>query len=80
MYLPFLKIMEKIKLSSLEKKKYVLPTERDIEILRKCKQLEKLELDKSDRFLVKFIKTQLEADWRKYLLEELNKLIKKYEE
>lgn len=61
-----------------EKKKYLLPEKRDLEILDKCKQLEKLELNKEDRFLVEFIKTQLELDWRAHLLEALNKLIKKY--
>jgi len=28
--------------------------------------------------MVKFIKTQLERDWRKYLPRELNKLMRKY--
>ncbi len=59
-------------------KKYLLPEKRDLEILSKCKELEKTKLSKEDKLLVKFIKTQLEADWRAPLLEELDKLIKKY--
>jgi hypothetical protein len=70
--------MKKYEPTPEEKKKYLLPEERDFEILAKCNQLEKLELTKEDKFLVGFIMTQLEADWRKHLLEVLNKLIKKY--
>ena len=68
----------KIKVTPLEKKKYVLSKEADFEILAKCKKLEKLKLLEKDRFLIKFIKTQLEADWRKPLLKELNHIYKKY--
>ncbi|MBS3132576.1 hypothetical protein J4470_00405 [Candidatus Woesearchaeota archaeon] len=69
---------EKLKLTSAEKKKYLLPTKADFEILDKCKQLEKSGLTKYDRFLANFIKTQLEKDWRKTLLKELNRLLRKY--
>ena len=72
------KLTKKIRISSSEKKKYTLSTDTDFEILEKCKQLEKLKLNKDDRLLVKIIKTQLEDDWRKYLLKTLNQLIKKY--
>ena len=68
----------KYKVTTREKKKYLLPTDRDLEILAKCKLLEKLKLNKEDKTLVKFIKTQLEEDWRKPLLKMLNKLLKKY--
>jgi hypothetical protein len=61
-----------------EKKKYPLPEKKDFEILGKCKILEKKRLLKKDKDLVKFIKTQLLDDWRKPLIIELNKLIKKY--
>ena len=57
---------------------YVLKTKRDIEILNSCKKLEKLKLSKADRDLVTLIKTQLERDWRKYLLNALEKLLIKY--
>ncbi len=68
---------EQFKATTTEKKKYVLPTKTDFEILAKCKQLEKLSLTKRDKFLVKFIKTQLEKDWRKPLLRELNRLLRR---
>jgi len=66
----------KYKISSQEKKKYMLPTDADFEILAKCKQLEKSNLTDDDRVFVNFIKTQLEEDWRKPLLKMLNKLLK----
>ena len=72
------KLTKKIKISPLEKKKYILSANTDFEILEKCKKLEKLKLNKSDRDLVRLIKTQLEDDWRKYLLSTLNKLMRKY--
>lgn len=59
-------------------KKYVLKEERDFEILDKCKQLEKKRLTKEDKFWVRFLKTQLEDDWRKPLLRVLNGLLRKY--
>ena len=72
------RLTKQFKISSLEKKKYVLSKDTDFEILAKCKQLEKIKLTKEDKFLVKFLKTQLEADWRKPLLKRLNQLLKKY--
>ena len=59
-------------------KKYILKTKRDVTILNSCKRLEKLRLSKADRDLVALIRTQLERDWRKYLLAYLEKLLKKY--
>ena len=58
-------------------KKYLLPTDRDIEILDKCNQLEKLNLSKVEFELVALIKTQLEDDWRTPLLMKLDSLLKK---
>lgn len=72
------KLTKRFKVTPSEKKKYVLLTDDDFEILAKCKQLEKLKLTKEDRFLVKLIKTQLEDDWRKPLLKKVNLLLKKY--
>lgn len=60
------------------KLKYLLPTERDVKILEKCKQLEKLRLSNEDKTLVKLIKAQLEDDWRKHLLKKLGLLLRKY--
>ena len=68
----------KIKITSSEKKKYVLSKKADLEILAKCKQLEQLKLLEKDKFLVKLIKTQLERDWRKPLKKVLYSLLKKY--
>jgi len=68
-----------MKLTPKEKKKYSLPEKRDREILSKVKQLEKLNLGKADKTLVALIKTQLEKDWRKPLMQGLDKLLKKYE-
>ena len=59
-------------------KKYILKTKSDIEILNLCKKLEKLKLSRNDRDLVALIKTQLEKDWRKYLIKRLKHLVKKY--
>ena len=61
-----------------DKKKYVLKTERDIRILKKCKELEKKRLNKQDLYLVRLIKSQLIDDWRKPLEQELKKLLRKY--
>ena len=58
--------------------KYVLKTKRDLEILDSCNKLLKNRLSKSDKDLVLLIKTQLETDWRKYLLVKLDKLLHKY--
>ena len=69
---------KKYKPTRSETKKYVLSKNTDIEILTKCKQLEKMKLKKEDKFLIKLIKTQLEDAWRKPLLKTLNKLLDKY--
>lgn len=71
-YTPFFKV------TAYDKRGYLLPEDRDYEILDKCKRLEKLQLTRKDKYLVKFIKTQLIKDWRKPLLKELNNLLKKY--
>ena len=60
-------------------KKYILKTKSDIEILNLCKKLEKSKLTKYDKNLVALIKTQLEKDWRRYLVTKLEKLLKKYD-
>ncbi len=73
-----MQLIKKFKISSNELKKYVLSTERDFEILQKCKMLEKLKLSKDDRKLVELIKSQLKFDWRKSLIRVLNRLLKKY--
>ncbi|MBS3113527.1 hypothetical protein J4448_00335 [Candidatus Woesearchaeota archaeon] len=71
-------LIKRFPLTKLEQKKYVMPTNRDYEILSKVKQLEALKLSKQDKSLALLIKTQLESNWRKYLVQALNKLLKKY--
>jgi len=71
-------ITKKYKLTPAEKKKYFMPSDRDYEILEKCKQLKKLKLSKEDKYLIKLILAQLYDDWRKPLIQELNRLFKKY--
>jgi len=71
-------IIKKYNLTPAEKKKYFMPSDRDYEILEKCKQLKKLRLSKEDKRIVKLILTQLYDDWRKPLIQELNRLFKKY--
>ncbi len=73
-----MKEKSKYSITKLEKKKYVLITKRDLEILNLCKKLERLKLSKNDQILIALIKTQLEKDWRKYLLERLNETLKRY--
>ena len=58
--------------------KYVLKTKRDLKILNLSDNLLKIKLSKSDKDLVLFIKTQLEKDWRKHLINRLSKILKKY--
>ena len=70
----------KFKVTSSEKKKYVLSTDADFEILAKCKKLEKVKMKKEDKFLVKLIRTQLELEWRKYLVKTLDQLLKSYKQ
>ena len=68
----------KFEVEEEEKRKYVLAKDEDFIILRKCKQLENLDLNKEDKELVEFIKTQLEDDWRTPLIKKLNELLKEY--
>ncbi len=72
------KLTKKASLTKAEEKKYVLSTDEDYEILSKVKQLEKRDLNKEEKFLVKLIRTQLEHDWRKWLVKELDKILLKY--
>ena len=70
--------MKKIPLTKTEQKKYVMSTDEDYEILGKIKQLEKMKLEKEEEFLIAFIRTQLEHDWRRPLVQTLNKILQKY--
>lgn len=72
------KLTKKFKVSTTENRKYVLSTNTDFDILAKCKHLEKMKLSKKDREFVRFVKTQLEHDWRKPIIRELDKLMREY--
>ena len=74
-----MKPAKRFTLTKAEQRKYVMSTNEDYDILKKIKQLEKLKLTKEEKILVRLIKTQLEPKWRKYLLQTLNKLFKKYQ-
>lgn len=67
-----------VKITKSDRKKYILKTPRDEWILKACKKLERKKLAPQDKFLVKFIKTQLYDDWRGPLVGELKKLLQKY--
>jgi hypothetical protein len=68
--------MEKIKAE--DKKRYVLGEKRDYKILEDIYKLEKYKLSPEDKKTLKLIRTQLEPDWRKPLIQLLNGLLKKY--
>ncbi|NQU82419.1 MAG: hypothetical protein HQ539_00520 [Parcubacteria group bacterium] len=72
------KLTSKIKVSPAEKKKYVLSTDIDFEILYKCNELKNLDLKSEDMDMVNLIKAQLEDDWRKPLVLKLNQFLRKY--
>jgi hypothetical protein len=61
-----------------DKKKYLLLKDQDYEILEKIYKLEKKELSFEDKKMVKFLRTQLERDWRTPLVKFLDQLLKKY--
>lgn len=62
-----------------DRKRYVLAEKRDFEILEKIYKLKEHDLSKEDKEIIELIRTQLEKDWRKPLMQFLNKLIKKYD-
>ncbi len=72
------KLTKRFPLTKTEQRKYVMSTNEDYEILKKVKQLEKLKLTKEEKSLIWLIKTQLDFDWRKYLIRTLNQLIRKH--
>ena len=70
--------MSKFEISKKDLNKYPLPTKKDYLILRKIYQLEEKKLSAKDKELVKFIRSQLQDNWRTPLIKSLNKLLKKY--
>ena len=71
-------LTQKYKIKKSDKKKYEFVEKRDYAILSKIYQLEKFNLTESDKDLVKFIRTQLKRDWRKPVIQKLDRLLKKY--
>jgi len=61
-------------------KKYLIDEKRDLIIFNKIKELEKKRLNNQDKKIIKLIKTQLEKDWRKYVIDYLKKLSTKYKD
>lgn len=68
----------KLKIKKTDARKLVLSDKKDLQILQIIYVLERKKLSVADRKLIKFIKTQLEKDWRKPLLEFAQDLLKKY--
>lgn len=67
-----------LKIKPKDKKKYILTDEIDYQILEKIYELEKCKLFSDDKKIIKFLRTQLEEDWRKPLIKFLDELSKKY--
>lgn len=72
------KLTKKFEVSQEEEKKYVLSTDKDYEILGKIHLLEKQKLSPEDKRLIKFIRTQLQLDWRASITKQLDELLEKY--
>lgn len=70
---------EELKVTTAERRRYVLSKKADLVILAKCKNLERMKLANHDRIFVKLIKAQLKRDWRTPLLKSLNSILKKYQ-
>ena len=73
------KIAKHFPISRKDQKSYVLSTNEDYKILAKIYKLERKKLKANDRELVRFVRSQLELDWRKPLAKMLDKLLKRYE-
>ena len=72
------KLSKKFPIKPLDRKRYILSTDQDYEILGRIYQLEKIKLSEKDKSLVKLVRTQLEHHWRAPILKFLNELLKKY--
>lgn len=72
-------LTKKFSISPKDKKRYMLSTDEDWEILGKIYQLEKKKLSSEDKNFVTFLRTQLEHDWRTPILQTLDDLLWKYE-
>ena len=67
-----------MKISPEEKKKYLLLTEKDFEILEKIKKAECIpDLSNREKMILEFLKTQLEKDWRTPVIKFLEKIMRR---
>ena len=67
-----------MKLTTYEKKNYVVNDKNDFVILKRIKLLEKKKLSGKDKEDIKLIRTQLKKNWRLPLIRYLDKLALKY--
>ncbi|MBI2133797.1 hypothetical protein HYU11_03900 [Candidatus Woesearchaeota archaeon] len=72
------KLTKRFAITKTEEKKYAMSTDEDYEILYKIKQLGKLKLNAADSHLVKLIRSQLEHDWRRPLIKEIERIMRRY--
>ncbi len=71
-------IARDLNITTEEQERYVIATERDLDILGAVQQLEQCALSDCDARIVALIRTQLEHDWRTLLLAELDRLMEQY--
>lgn len=72
------RLTKQFKVRPEDKRRYVLSTDTDYEIIGKIYELERRKLSTQDRELVKLIRTQLEHHWRTPILKFLNQLLRRY--
>lgn len=72
------KLLRKIKVAKEDLERYLLPTDKDYQILGKIYELEKKDLSEEDKRMIALIRTQLEDDWRTPLIDELDSILRKY--
>ncbi len=63
-------------ISKEERKKYVLLRKTDREILKLAHEIEKRKTSAHENMILRLIRTQLERDWRKPLLQMLKEMKK----
>jgi len=71
-------LTKKFPVKPQDKKRYILSTDQDYQILWKIYDLERKNLSDNDKVLVKLMRTQLEHHWRAPVIKFLNQLLKKY--
>jgi hypothetical protein len=65
-------------ITDYERKNCVLNNTKDLMILSNIKEIERSNLNKNDRNVIKLITTQLKKDWRMPLILYLNILKRRY--